>query len=62
MKRLSKIVCYFVFAVALGTIANYFDGEEQDYHKMKKMLMDINDKQPLGEQLGNTLWKDLEET
>ena len=25
MKRLSKIVCYFVFAVALGTIANYFD-------------------------------------
>ena len=40
----------------------YFDGEEQNYHKMKEMLTDIDSKQPLGEQLGNTLWKDLEET
>lgn len=25
MKRLSKVVYYFVFTIALGTIANYFD-------------------------------------
>lgn len=36
----------------------YFEGEEQDYYEMKEILMYIDSKQPLGEQLEDALWKE----
>ena len=39
----------------------YFEGEEQDYHKMKDMLIDIDESQPVDEQLGEKFWRNWKE-
>lgn len=36
----------------------YFEDEEQDYHKTEEMLEDIDACQPLAERLGDDFWKD----
>ena len=39
----------------------YFNGEEQECHRTKDMLIDIDESQPVDEQLGEKFWRNWKE-